>query len=182
MSLFIKGINPGVRPKVFIVSLPEWFCLRLSIDIFLEGSAYVSPKEVAKGVSWSHFHSIWVEISIFLKKYRLLSETQKSYCLITEMVLAWAQYKFIFWKLVHTCFWNEPPGVSDRVNFVRFVWNVRLFLKIKTVDCDQKNLIFIYSNFLVSDSEVAAYVSLKRVTELSDKFIFAQFEWKFFCF
>ena len=73
-------------------------------------------------------------------------------------------------KLVHTCVWNEPPQVSERVVFAEFEWKYHNFLNIKTGESNLKILLFNYWKDLALGSaetyslEVGAYVSLKRVT------------------
>ena len=86
------------------------------------------------------------------------------------MVLFYAQYKHVFWNSVHTCLWNEPPQVSEKVVFAEFDWKCHIFLNIKTEEWDLKVLLFNYWNGLVLGLvqtcflEVGGYIPLKRAT------------------
>ena len=72
------------------------------------------------------------------------------------------------WKSVHTCFWNEPPQLSERVVFAKFEWKHHKFWNIKTSEGDLQILLLKYRNDLVLGTVetyflgVGAYVSLKR--------------------
>ena len=82
--------------------------------------------------------------------------------------LLWDPVEAYFWKLVHTCLWNEPPQVCKRVVFVEYEWKYYIFLSIKTGKSDLKILLLNYWNNVVLGSvetnflEFGAYVSLKR--------------------
>ena len=72
------------------------------------------------------------------------------------------------WKSVHTCLWNEPPQLSERVVFAKFEWKHHNFWNIKTSEWDLQILLFKYWKDLVLGTVetyflgVGAYVSLKR--------------------
>ena len=71
---------------------------------------------------------------------------------------------------MHTCFWNEPSQVSDRVAFAELEWKYYSFWSIKARERDLKIFLFNYCNDLVLSSvetyfvKVGAYVFLKWAT------------------
>ena len=69
-------------------------------------------------------------------------------------------------KSLHTCLWNEPLQVCEKVALAEFDWKVHNFLNIKTGEWDLTISVFNYWNNLVLGSlktyfhEVAAYLCL----------------------
>ena len=84
-----------------------------------------------------------------------------------------AHYKHTFWKLVHTCHWNEPAEVSERVAFTAFEWKYHCFRNIKMGEWYLPLLLFNYWNSPGLGSietyflEFCAYVSLKMWNDLA---------------
>ena len=164
---FFKYKNRRVEPTNFTVSVLKRSCLGLSRNMF-SGGWYIrvwdEPSQVSERVvfaqcQWKHNSFLNIKTGEWYLKI-LLFDYWKD--------LALGSLETCSWKSVHTCLWNEPPQLSERVVFAKFEWKHHNFWNIKTSEWDLQILLFKYWKDLVLGTVetyflgVGAYVSLKR--------------------
>ena len=106
---------------------------------FVEVGTYVPLKRATADVWECHFCWVWVKILQFFKYKNWRVEPK--YLIL--WLLKWSCLKLIrnsFWKLVHTCLWDEPPQVSERFVFREFEWKHHSFFNMQTRNWDLKSL------------------------------------------
>ena len=114
-------------PSNFIVESLKWSCFSLTTNIFF-GSRCIRVSET------SH-HG-------FLKRSLLLNLTENIIFFVNTKREEWdlkillfnywnglalGSVQTFFLEVVHTCLWNEPPQVSERVVFAEFDWKYHFF-------------------------------------------------------
>ena len=84
---------------------------------------------------------------------------------------------------MHTCLWNNPSQVSERINFAEFKWKYHIFLNLKTKEWDLKIFMFNYWNDLLLGSVETYFLVFhtclwNEPPQVSESVVFAEFEEK----